>query len=90
MNLEDLKKITVVKVVGPEHKKFRRIEDKDKILLGYLGINLWWINDRDEILIKYYSIKNPLQMERKKKHEPVKNQKIDDFLKKKNIKDNKK
>lgn len=39
-SLEDLKKITIVKVAGPEQKRFRKIEQRDKILLGYLGINL--------------------------------------------------
>lgn len=39
-NLELLKKTTIIRTTEiPAEKKFRKIQDKDKALFAYLGIN---------------------------------------------------
>jgi hypothetical protein len=39
-HLEELKKIMIVKVRSPQKKKYRKIDEQDKVLLDYLGIPL--------------------------------------------------
>ena len=38
VNLNDLKKIKVFQIEKPKDKKFRRIEEKDRVLLDFLGL----------------------------------------------------
>ena len=38
VNMSELKKIKVFQIEKPKDKKFRRIEDKDRILLDFLGL----------------------------------------------------
>ena len=38
VNMEDLRKLKVFQIEKPKEKKFRKIEDKDKLLLDFLGL----------------------------------------------------
>ena len=38
VNLEAVKKIKVIRIEKPAQNKYRRVEDKDKVLLDFLGV----------------------------------------------------
>jgi hypothetical protein len=40
LNMEEIKKIRVIQIDPPKEKKYRRAEEKDRLLLEFLGINV--------------------------------------------------